>query len=254
MEETMSPPAISVLVVDDDPTFRQGLRASLKKTGYGAETARNGQEALEYVRGRPVDIVLLDINMPGTGGVEACRRIRAAAPQAGILMLTVRDTMEDKVLALEAGADDYVTKPFHLPELVARMRAVLRRTGGEAAPLAPVLRAGDLQLDVERRLLRKAGREVHLSPKEFELLEFLMQHMNVPVTHARILRTLWGPEYGDEPEYLRSYVKTLRKKIEDDPAHPEYILTEPWVGYRFRDPSDPDAAPQSLEQDDAESE
>ena len=250
----MSSPAISVLVVDDDPTFRQGLRASLTKTGYGAETARNGQEALEYVRERPVDIVLLDINMSGMSGVEACRRIRAAAPQAGIVMLTVRDTMDDKVLALEAGADDYVTKPFHLPELVARMRAVLRRTGVEAAPLAPVFRAGDLELDVEHRLLRKAGREVHLSPKEFELLALLMQHMHVPLTHARILRTLWGPEYGDEPDYLRSYVKTLRKKIEDDPAHPEYILTEPWVGYRFRDPSDPDAAPQSLEADDAQSE
>lgn len=250
----MSPTAVSVLVVDDDPTFRQGLRASLKTTGYGAETARNGQEALEYVRERPVDIVLLDINMPGMSGVEACRRIRAAAPQAGIVMLTVRETMDDKILALEAGADDYVTKPFHLRELVARMRAVLRRTGSEAAPPAPVLRAGDLELDVEHRLLRKAGREVHLSPKEFERLAFLMQHKNVPVTHARILRTLWGPEYGDEPEYLRSYVKTLRKKIEDAPAHPEYILTEPWVGYRFRGPLDPDAAPQSAEADDTESE
>ena len=250
----MSPTTVSVLVVDDDPAFRQGLRASLKTTGYGAETARNGQEALEYVRERPVDIVLLDINMPGMSGVEACRSIRAVAPQVGIVMLTVRETMDDKVLALEAGADDYVTKPFHLRELVARMRAVLRRTGGEAAPQTPVLQAGDLELDVEHRLLRKAGREVRLSPKEFELLAFLMQHKNVPVTHARILRTIWGPEYGDEPEYLRSYVKTLRKKIEDAPAHPEYILTEPWVGYRFRDPLDPDAAPQSAEADDTESE
>ena len=249
----MSPPTISILLVDDDPTFRQGLHASLKSTGYSADTARNAEEALEYVRGRPVDIVLLDINMPGIGGVEACRRIRAAAPQTGIVMLTVRDTEDDKVLALEAGADDYVTKPFRLRELVARMRAVLRRTGTEAAPQTPVLRAGELELEVEHRTLRKAGREVHLSPKEFELLAFLMQHRNIPVTHARILRTLWGPEYGDEPEYLRSYVKTLRKKIEDDPTQPEYILTEPWVGYRFRDPSDPDAAPPSPDEDDAES-
>jgi two-component system, OmpR family, KDP operon response regulator KdpE len=162
--------------------------------------------------------------------------------------------MDDKVLALEAGADDYVTKPFHLPELVARMRAVLRRTGADAAPLAPIVRAGDLELYLEHRLLRKAGEEVHLSPKEFELLAFLMEHRNVPVTHARILRTLWGPEYSDEPEYLRSYVKTLRKKIENDPAHPEYILTEPWVGYRFRDPSDPEAARQPIDAIDAESE
>ena len=239
----MSPPRINILVVDDDPAFRQGLRASLKAGGFDVDTARNGEEALDYVRERPVDTVLLDINMPGIGGVEACRRIRAAAPQTGIVMLTVRDTEDDKVLALEAGADDYVTKPFHLRELVARMRAVLRRTGAEAAPPAPLLRAGELELELEHRTLRKAGREIHLSPKEFDLLAFLMQHKNVPVTHARILRTIWGPEYGDEPDYLRSYVKTLRKKIEDDSARPEYILTEPWVGYRFRDPSDPEAAP-----------
>jgi two-component system KDP operon response regulator KdpE len=248
----MSPPTISVLLVDDDPAFRLGLRASLKTGGYSVDTARSGEEAIEYVRERPVDIVLLDINMPGIGGVEACRRIRAAAPQAGIVMLTVRDTEDDKVLALEAGADDYVTKPFHFRELVARLRSVLRRTGVEGSPPPPVLQAGELELDLEHRSLRKAGGLIHLSPKEFELLVFLMQHKNVPLIHARILRTIWGPEYGDEPDYLRSYVKTLRKKIEDDPAHPQYILTEPWVGYRFRDPSDPDAGPAS-DPDDGES-
>jgi len=198
-------------------------------------------------------VVLLDINMPGIGEVEACRRIRAAAPQAGILMLTVRDTVDDKVLALEAGADDYVTKPFRLRELSARLHAVLRRTGVEGRAQAPVLRAGKLELELEHRTLRKAGKEIRLNPKEFELLALLMQHQNVPVTHAKILRMIWGPKYSDEPEYLRSYVKTLRKKIEDDPAHPEYILTEPWVGYRFRDPSDPDTAPPSFDEDDAES-
>jgi len=185
------------------------------------------------------------------GGFEACRRIRAAAPQAGIVMLTVRDSEDDKVLALEAGADDYVTKPFHLRELVARLRSVLRRTGGEGPPPSPVIRAGELELDLERRSLRKAGKIIHLSPKEFELFSFLMQHKDVPITHARILRTIWGPEYGDEPDYLRSYAKTLRKKIEDDPAFPRYLLTEPWVGYRFRDPSDPDAVPAS-DADDSE--
>jgi two-component system KDP operon response regulator KdpE len=236
----MSPSTINVLVVDDDPTFRQGLRASLKSSGFSVDTARNAEEAIEYVRGRPVDIVLLDINMPGIGGLEACGRIRAAAPQTGIVMLTVRDSQDDKVLALEAGADDYVTKPFHLRELVARVRSVLRRTGGEGVP-PPVIRADELELDLEHRSLRKAGKTIHLSPKEFELLSFLMQHKNVPITHARILRTIWGPGYGDEPDHLRSYAKTLRKKIEDDPAHPRYLLTEPWVGYRFRDPSDPDA-------------
>jgi two-component system KDP operon response regulator KdpE len=238
--------------VDDDPAFRQGLRASLKASGYSVDTARSGEEALAYVRERPIDVVLLDINMPGIGGVEACRRIRAAAPQAGIVMLTVRDTEDDKILALEAGADDYVTKPFHFRELVARLRAVLRRTGAAGSPPPPVLRAGELELDLEHRTLRKAGRIMHLTPKEFELLAFLMQHENVPVIRARILRAIWGPEYGDEPDYLRSYVKTLRKKIEDDPAHPKYILTEPWVGYRFRDPSDPDAAPPCSDPDEAE--
>ena len=237
----MSPSTINVLVVDDDPAFRQGLRASLKSCGYSVDTARNAEEALEYVRERPVDIVLLDTNMPGIGGVEACGRIRAAAPQAGIVMLTVRDSEDDKVLALEAGADDYVTKPFHLRELIARLRSVLRRTGGEGSPPPPVIHAGDLELDLERRSLRKAGKIIHLSPKEFELLSFLIQHQNVPITHARILRTIWGPEYGEEPDYLRSYVKTLRKKIEDDPACPRYLITEPWIGYRFCDPSDPDA-------------
>lgn len=248
----MSQSMASILVVDDDPTFRQGLRASLKASGYEVEAARNAQDALRHVRQRPVDIVLLDINMPGLSGVEACRRIRAAAPQTGILMLTVLDSEADKVRALEAGADDYVTKPFRLRELIARLRAVLRRTGAEATPKIPVLRIGDLELELEHRTLRKAGKEIHLSPKEFELLALLMQHENVPVTHARILRTIWGPEYGDEPEYLRSYIKTLRKKIEDDPAHPQYIVTEPWIGYRFRDLSDPDATRPSFDGGDAE--
>jgi two-component system, OmpR family, KDP operon response regulator KdpE len=234
----MSLPTTNLLLVDDDPAFRQALRASLKSNGYPTDAVRNAEEALEYIRERPADIVLLDINMPGLGGIEACRKIRTVAPQTAIVMLTVRDTEADKVLALEAGADDYVTKPFRLGELVARLRALLRRTGAEGTPLSPVLRAGDLELELERRTLRKAGRTIHLSPKEFDVLAFLMQHKNVPVIHAKILRTIWGPEYGNESDYLRSYVKTLRKKIEDDPAHPQYILTEPWLGYRFCDPSE----------------
>jgi len=248
----MSPTTFSVLVVDDDPTFRRGLSASLKTGGYAVETVRNAEDALEYIRQRQVDIVLLDINMPGMGGVEACRRIRAVAPPVGVVMLTVRDSAEDKVQALEAGADDYITKPFHLQELLARLRALLRRRGSGKATPTPVLRFGELELELENRLLRKAGKEIHLSPKEFELLAFLMQHEDVPVTHAKILRTIWGPEYADEPDYLRSYVKTLRKKIEDNPARPEYILTEPWVGYRFRDPDDPDASPPAPGEDHVE--
>jgi two-component system KDP operon response regulator KdpE len=158
-------------------------------------------------------------------------------------MVTVRDSENDKVDALEAGADDYVTKPFRLRELVARLRAVLRRTQARDAARPVVLTAGDLEIDVERHLLRKAGQPVHLAPKEFELLAFMMQNQGMPLTHARLLRSVWGLEYGNELEYLRSYVKMLRKKIEREPAKPEYILTEPWVGYRFRNPSDPDAPP-----------
>jgi two-component system KDP operon response regulator KdpE len=242
MDITTSPPAVSILVVDDDPAFRKGLAVSLKTSGYAVDLARNAQEALHYVRERPVDVILLDINMPEIGGVEACHRIRALAPRSGIVMLTVRDTEDDKVQALEAGADDYITKPFRLRELIARIRAVLRRTGTDAALATPVLRVGLLELETEHRILRKAGREVHLTPKEFELLAFLMQHRDIPVTHARLLRAVWGSEYGNEPDYVRSYIKALRKKIEDDPGRPAYILTEPWVGYRLRDPNDPDSS------------
>src|ERR1035438_3684139 len=173
MDMTTSPAAVSILVVDDDPAFRKGLAASLKSSGYTVDLARNAEEALHYVRERPVDVILLDINMPEIGGIEACHRIRALAPRSGIVMLTVRDTEDDKVQALEAGADDYITKPFRLRELIARMRAVLRRTGADAVPGTPVLRVGLLELETEHRILRKAGRDVHLTPKEFDLLAFI---------------------------------------------------------------------------------
>ncbi len=156
-------------------------------------------------------------------------------------MVTVRESEEDKVEALEAGADDFVTKPYRLRELVARLRAVLRRSASRSAPLDTVLRAGALELDLDRRLVSKSGVPIHLSPTEFELLAYLVRHQGAPVLHSRLLQAVWGPEYGGELEYLRSYVKMLRKKIEDDPARPEYILTEPWVGYRFRNPSDPES-------------
>jgi two-component system KDP operon response regulator KdpE len=156
-------------------------------------------------------------------------------------MVTVRDLEDDKVRALEAGADDYVTKPFKLRELIARLRAVLRRVRVQDAAEPVVIEAGSLKMNLERRLLWRNDEEVHLSPKEFDLLSFLMKNRGAPLTHVKLLRTIWGPEYGNELEYLRSYVRMLRKKIEPDPANPEYILTEPWVGYRFRDPSDPDS-------------
>jgi two-component system, OmpR family, KDP operon response regulator KdpE len=231
----------SVLVVDDEPALRKTLRASLSASGFSVSEARNGEEALGAVQQHLFDLVLLDINMPGANGIDACRRIRTVAPQIGIIMITVRDSENDKVHALEAGADDYVTKPFRLRELVARLRAVLRRMHPAGAAEPETLEAGDLEIDIKRRQLLRSGERIHLSPKEFELLAYMMRNQGIPLTHSRLLRSLWGPEYGNELEYLRSYVKALRKKIERDPANPRYILTEPWVGYRFRNPSDPDA-------------
>jgi two-component system, OmpR family, KDP operon response regulator KdpE len=153
----------------------------------------------------------------------------------------VRESEEDKVEALEAGADDFVTKPYRLRELVARLRSVLRRLAARSAVPDRVLRAGELEIDVDRRLATKSGVEIHLSPTEFDLLAYLMRHQGSPVLHSRLLQAVWGPEYGGELEYLRSYVRMLRKKIEDDPARPQYLLTEPWVGYRLRNPADPEA-------------
>jgi two-component system KDP operon response regulator KdpE len=183
------------------------------------------------------ELVLLDINMPGMGGIEACRRIRSLSPEAAIVMVTVRDEESDIVQALEAGADDYITKPFRFGELVARLRAVLRRTV-EGNTRSTILQAGDLEIDFDKRLLRRSGTVIHLTPTEFDLLALLMKNEGTLLTHKKLLQAIWGPEYGDELEYLRSYVRTLRKKLEDNPAQPKYILTEPWVGYRFQNPSD----------------
>lgn len=233
-----TPPSCSVLVVDDEPSLRKVLRASLSACGFTVEEARSGEEALGAAQNHAFDLVLLDINMPGIGGVEACRQIRELTPHTGIVMVTVRDQEDDKVHALEAGADDYVTKPFRLRELVARLRAVLRRTRALDKKDSPLLQVGQLSMDLHRRILWRRGEPIHLSPKEFELLAFMLQNLGVPLTHVKLLRSVWGPEYGNELEYLRSYVRMLRKKIEDDPAKPVYILTEPWVGYRFCNPSE----------------
>jgi len=240
------PETISVLVVDDDPAMRKVFHASLAASGFQVEACGSGQEALSIVPRHAFDLVLLDVSMPGMGGVETCRKIRELAPRIGILMVTVRDAEEDKVLALEAGADDYVTKPFRLRELAARMRAVYRRTRPPGKTEPAILSIGNLRMDAERRMLWKGQEEIHLSPKEFDLVAYLMKNQGAPLTHARLLRAVWGPEYGNELEYLRSYVWMLRKKIEDDPTRPEYLLTEPWVGYRFQNPADPETAARQL--------
>ena len=245
----MFPRHSSVLVVDDESALRKALRTSLIASGFSVEEARSGEEALGTVQRNRFDLVLLAVSMPGMSGIDACRRIRGISPQAGIVMVTVRDQEDDKVQALEAGADDYVTKPFKLRELTARLRAVLRRTRTSDAVEPVVLRAGNLELDLHERLLRRNGEEIHLSPKEFDLLAFMMKNAGAPLTHMKLLRTVWGVDYGNELEYLRSYVRMLRKKIEADPAAPEYIVTEPWLGYRFRDPSDPDSPPKSAQDD-----
>jgi two-component system KDP operon response regulator KdpE len=239
---TLPQPPFRVLVVDDEAALRKVIRASLAASGFAVEEASTGQDALNVMQNRPFDLVLLDVNMPGMTGVEACREIREMAPRTGIVMVTVRDAEEDKVRALEAGADDYVTKPFQFRELVARLRAVLRRTRINKAAEATILEAGHLKMDLTRRLLFKNGEEIRLSPKELDLLAFMMKNQGAPLTHVNLLRAVWGVDYGGELEYLRTYVRMLRKKIEDDPARPAYIQTEPWVGYRFRDPSDPDQA------------
>jgi two-component system KDP operon response regulator KdpE len=216
--------------------MRRGISTSLAAHGYAVDEVRTGEEAVSAIRERPPDLVLLDINMPGMGGIEACRKIRAHSPGVGIVMITVRDTEDDTVTALEAGADDYVTKPFRTRELLARVGALVRRSHGEDPTGPAMIRAGKLELDLVHRTLRKSGEEIHLSPIEFNLLQCLMKSIEVPLDHSKLLRTIWGPEYGHELEYLRTYIRLLRRKIEDDPAHPEYIVTAPWLGYRFRDP------------------
>jgi two-component system KDP operon response regulator KdpE len=234
----MTTDRLNTLVVDDEPSFRRVLRTSLATSGFAIEEARSGEEAVAILAQSTFDLVLLDVNMPGIGGVEACREIRAHMPKIGIVMVTVQDGESEIVKALEAGADDYITKPIRFRELVARLRAVLRRLRNDDANEPALLQAGDFELDVNRHVFYRQGEIVHLTPTEFELLALLMRNQGVPVTHARLLRSVWGPEYGTELDYLRSFVKTLRQKVEKDPSKPKYIVTEPWVGYRFCNPRD----------------
>lgn len=220
-----------ILVVDDEPQIRRIMRTTLTGAGYEIDDAKTGEEALEKLREFRPDLVLLDINMPGMGGLAACREMRATA-QVAIIMLTVRNSEADKVRALDAGADDFVTKPFSTPELLARIRAALRRLPVSSTSPAKI-RVGSLVIDFSARMVANGEATAHLTPKELELLRYLTQHPNEAVSHRELLQAAWGPDYGDQVDYLRVFIKNLRKKIEANPEHPEYITTEPWVGYRF---------------------
>lgn len=223
--------AAKILVVDDEPQIRRVLRSTLSAQGYVITDAKSGEEALEWVRKEQPDLILLDVNMPGMGGIEACREIRRGS-DAPIIMLTVRNAERDKVAALDAGADDYVVKPFGIEELLARIRAALRRysPGDSIAPFV----SKDLTIDFEARQVTARDAIVHLTPKEYDVLKHLVANQGKPLTHRRLLQSVWGPDYGDETDNLRVVINQLRKKIEADPARPKYILTEPWVGYRFQ--------------------
>ncbi len=227
-----------ILVVDDEPQIRRVMKTALAVYGYQAYEAKTGEEALELVRSEPLDLVLLDLNMPGMGGMAACSAIRQISDVA-IIVLSVRDREKDKIVALDAGADDYITKPFSVDELMARIRANLRRLPTLSDQTPPINVSGDLTIDFSTRQVVAQGRPVRLTPKEFDLLQYLVSNANRPVAHRKLLQTIWGPDYGDEVEYLRVFVSQLRKKIEPEPAKPRYILTEPWVGYRFVLPTKP---------------
>ena len=229
--------AARILVVDDDPQIRRILRMSLVEQGFEVADARSGDEALERFQAQRFELVILDISMPGMGGLETCRLLRNAS-DAAIIMLTVRDAEADKIEALDAGADDYMTKPFSVPELMARVRAALRRLPQSPDSGPQVILLDDLEINLISRRVTVGRKQVRLTPKEFDLLQFLATHPNVPIPHTRLLQAVWGPDYSNEVQYLHVFVNQLRKKIEKNPAKPKYLLTEPWVGYRFEIPTE----------------
>lgn len=224
-----------ILVVDDEPAIRRALRTPLTELGFEVSEVSRGEMALDVLRTETFDAVLLDVNMPGIGGIETLRRIRAMAPRLPIIILTVRDSENEKVQALEMGADDYVTKPFGVRELVARIRATVRRTHAPVPAEDAPLEIGEIRLTPSRRSVTKRGELIHLTRKEFDILHCLMSRAGRVVTYARLLTAVWGADCREEVEYLRTFIRQLRKKIEDDPAHPVYLLTDLYVGYRFAD-------------------
>jgi two-component system KDP operon response regulator KdpE len=225
-----------ILVADDDPQIRRAMKATLTARGYQVSDARTGEEALDKLRLEAYDLVLLDMNMPGSGGLETCRVIRSGSDIA-IVMLTVNNTEQDKVEALDAGADDYVTKPYSTPELLARIRATLRRLpqAPDDAGLRQLTLEG-VEIDLPSRQVTVSGRTSRLTAKEFDLLSYFLARPNKTIAHRELLQAVWGPDYGDELEYLRVFVNRLRKKIEPNPSKPRFLVTDAWAGYRFHLP------------------
>lgn len=232
----MQPEVNHVLVVVDEVSIRSALRTILMSFGFAIVEVADAEEALGLLNTAQFDAVLLDTSIPGLNGIHACRMIRPAWPRLPIIMLTVQDSEEAKVEALDAGADDYITKPFNVGELMARLRGSIQRIGtANDASGEGIIVIGELRLDPARHLVEKEGQPVHLTPKQFDLLHYLMSNAGRPIPHNKLLRSVWGPEYGGELEYLRTFVRQIRIKIENNPADPEYLLTDSRIGYRFRE-------------------
>jgi two-component system, OmpR family, KDP operon response regulator KdpE len=222
----------NILVVDDEPQITRVLKTTLSSQGYSIRTAADGKQALQEMKGWSPDLVITDLRMPNMDGRELCRAIRAES-RVPIIVLSVKGEEAIKVESLDAGADDYITKPFNVNELLARVRAALRRAAVPVEPEAAVIEIGDFYIDISARKVEVKDKEVHLTPKEFDLLIYLAKHPGKVVTHHALLTAVWGSNSAQQPEYLRVFVGHLRKKLEPDEGAPRYILTEPWVGYRF---------------------
>lgn len=222
----------NILVVDDEPQITRVLKTTLSSQGYAIRTASDGDEALQVMKEWTPDLLITDLGMPHMNGLELCRHVRAKSPLP-IIVLSVKGEEKIKVDALDAGADDYVTKPFSVNELLARVRAALRRVAAGQQPSSEVIELGGFRIDPELHSVQLGGRDVHLTPKEFELLVYLARHPGKVITHRALLAAIWGENSVEQPEYLRVFVGHLRKKLELEEGSPRYILTEPWVGYRF---------------------
>ena len=231
----MNQPSIRILVVDDETAIRRALKPPLAELGFQVAEAGRGEGALQMLRASVYDAVLLDVNMPGIGGIETLRRIRSFASRLPVLMLTVRDQEEEKVEALDLGADDYITKPFSTRELIARIRAAVRRVKAPIRSEDAPIEIGEIRLEPVRRIVTKRGQAVHVTRKEFDILHCLMSRAGRVVTYSKLLTAVWGADCREEVEYLRTFVRQLRKKIEDDASNPLYLLTDVYVGYRFAD-------------------